>query len=212
LLITGEDRLFNVQYNQFSTDEGRNWFTDTTGIEGNDWSELVKNGYSRYSTSEGFVLASKNFWYLYSKGRWMKLRDGTGTPISRTHPAAMDFAGNYLYYGREYVGLYRIPVSGLTSIQIPVKEMALDEVIAYPNPFTGQTTISYKLRDAKDVMLRLCNSLGETILICTIADRTGEFIWDGKNSAGKMLSSGIYYLTVHRNGVPIRSIPLILLR
>ncbi len=66
----------------------------------------------------------------------------------------------------------------------------------YPNPFNPVTTISINLSEATDISLSVFNTLGQKIAI--IADGiypAGENIvtWEGLDSRGKALPSGVYF-------------------
>jgi hypothetical protein len=65
----------------------------------------------------------------------------------------------------------------------------------YPNPFNPTTTIRYQLPEQQFVKIEIFNSLGE--IVNTIVNQNqdaGEysFNWNGKNSSGHSLASGIY--------------------
>jgi hypothetical protein len=68
----------------------------------------------------------------------------------------------------------------------------------YPNPFNPSTTIRYRLANtqAQQTVLTIYNSSGQ--LIQTLVDQSqnnGEYsvTWDGLNSQGKEVGSGIYF-------------------
>jgi lysophospholipase L1-like esterase len=66
----------------------------------------------------------------------------------------------------------------------------------YPNPFNPETTIPFQIPKAKNVLIRVLNSLGQEIVV--LADKqfkAGYHIvyWDGKNKNGRMVASGIYF-------------------
>ena len=70
----------------------------------------------------------------------------------------------------------------------------------YPNPFNSSTLIRYRLsavgRPQTAVTLRVCNILGQEVR--TLVDEPqspGEYtaIWDGKDSLGGELASGVYF-------------------
>jgi len=66
----------------------------------------------------------------------------------------------------------------------------------YPNPFNASTQINYQLTQPGRVSLKIYNVKGE--LVCNLVDGyylTGyhRVVWDGKNSDGMMVASGIYF-------------------
>ncbi len=92
----------------------------------------------------------------------------------------------------------KLEVKGLTS------KSASDEPLPenfglhqnYPNPFNPTTTISFSLPAAGKAKIEIYNILGN--LVATPFDGQGqsglnEVVWDGKNSAGETVSSGIYF-------------------
>ncbi len=69
----------------------------------------------------------------------------------------------------------------------------------YPNPFNPETAIGYRLNltEPTPVSLRVYNLLGQ--LVRTLAEgvqAAGEYrlVWDGRDDAGRALSSGIYFV------------------
>ena len=69
----------------------------------------------------------------------------------------------------------------------------------YPNPFNPTTTIGYSLKQASHVELKIYDALGRLIetLVDGFQDR-GEHavVWDGKNSAGGAVTSGVYFYRI----------------
>ena len=66
----------------------------------------------------------------------------------------------------------------------------------YPNPFNPQTTIKFSLPDKKTVRLEIFNMLGQkvrTLINAELAAGYHHFVWNGKNSLGESVSSGIYF-------------------
>jgi len=66
----------------------------------------------------------------------------------------------------------------------------------YPNPFNAQTLIEYQLPQSGHVRLVIHNLLGQKI--CTLVDLTLQpglyrAVWDGKDSAGRIVPSGVYF-------------------
>lgn len=66
----------------------------------------------------------------------------------------------------------------------------------YPNPFNPVTTISFSLDAETPVTLQVYNLRGElvtTLVNSTLNAMTHRIQWDGTDSRGKAVSSGIYY-------------------
>jgi hypothetical protein len=76
-------------------------------------------------------------------------------------------------------------------------EFALNQ--NYPNPFNPQTNFSIDLPEAQDVSLVVYNILGQNVK--TVAEGMYEagsytFNWNGKNSHGEDVPSGIYFYSL----------------
>ncbi|MBM3238125.1 T9SS type A sorting domain-containing protein [Candidatus Poribacteria bacterium] len=71
----------------------------------------------------------------------------------------------------------------------------------YPNPFNPETWIPYKLAYDTEVTIRIYNMRGELIQTLPLGNRSaGSYLsktraayWDGENSKGEAVSSGIYF-------------------
>jgi flagellar hook assembly protein FlgD len=66
----------------------------------------------------------------------------------------------------------------------------------YPNPFNPSTTIAYTLPAQAEVSLKIVNLLGQEV--CTLITGsqnagTHEVVWDGSNTAGTPVASGVYF-------------------
>jgi hypothetical protein len=78
-----------------------------------------------------------------------------------------------------------------------------DGLTAFPNPFNPSTTISFELAKAGHVRLDIFNVNGA--LITTLADEAREagrhdVLWNGKDSKGASVASGIYFYRLRANG------------
>jgi hypothetical protein len=81
---------------------------------------------------------------------------------------------------------------------------------SYPNPFrppSQPATIAYKIDDDADVTLRVYTQSGNLVLRKEFArgDQGGraglnEFVWDGKNGKGDLVSSGGYIVMIEAQG------------
>ena len=85
----------------------------------------------------------------------------------------------------------------------------------YPNPFNPTTTISYRLPARSRVELAIYNLLGQQIRTLVNADQpVGEHQvqWDGRNDAGKQVSSGIYFYQLKAGNSFLETKKMVLLR
>jgi hypothetical protein len=66
----------------------------------------------------------------------------------------------------------------------------------YPNPFNAKTTIEYSLPAESFVTLSIFNILGEkvrTLTKASVPQGLHSAVWDGRNDARNLVSSGIYF-------------------
>jgi hypothetical protein len=66
----------------------------------------------------------------------------------------------------------------------------------YPNPFNPTTTISYSIADPSHVQLSVYNVRGQLVKTLVDEDQGPNVyrrIWDGRNSSGDSVASGIYF-------------------
>ncbi|MDH3215158.1 MAG: T9SS type A sorting domain-containing protein, partial [Candidatus Krumholzibacteria bacterium] len=67
----------------------------------------------------------------------------------------------------------------------------------YPNPFNPVTTIKYSIKERAQVSLKIYNAAGQLVKILIdevqSPDRVAPVSWDGRNDAGQIVSSGVYF-------------------
>jgi hypothetical protein len=114
-------------------------------------------------------------------------------------------AGASYYYWLEamfYSGSSEI--YGYRSLNIPFEggeespELQLPTLLfpAFPNPFSSQVIIPYRIRDAATVQIDIYDIRGRKIKSLKLNhQKAGSYIqgWDGLNSQGKPLPSGLYF-------------------
>jgi hypothetical protein len=69
-------------------------------------------------------------------------------------------------------------------------------VSAYPNPFNPQTTIKFELAQPQNVQLEIWNARGRkirTLVNQNLKAGTHQLVWNGDDSHGAGVASGIYY-------------------
>ena len=85
------------------------------------------------------------------------------------------------------------PIANVDIIAEPMPMVSL--IQNSPNPFTGSTRISYKLREASPVKLQIFNIKGQLVReLPSMQKAAGEYSWDwdGTDARGKKCSGGIY--------------------
>ncbi|MDF1544807.1 MAG: T9SS type A sorting domain-containing protein [bacterium] len=69
----------------------------------------------------------------------------------------------------------------------------------YPNPFNPTTTIRYDLPHQTTCLLEIVNILGRTVFSQSqpkLAAGRYQFVWDGRNSVGAPVASGLYFFRI----------------
>jgi flagellar hook assembly protein FlgD len=84
----------------------------------------------------------------------------------------------------------------------------------YPNPFNPSTTISFEMPQRGEVQVSIYNSLGQ--LVRTLVNEQREpgshsVVWDGRDNAGVVVSSGMYLYQV-KAGEVVEAKKMILLK
>ncbi len=95
----------------------------------------------------------------------------------------------------QYHNVKESEVSAVSEIKNPNKPVSFDLAQNYPNPFNPQTQINFSVGEKGFVSLDIYNLMG--IKVATIANgvyNIGHYsvVWDGKDQAGKAVSSGVY--------------------
>ena len=85
-------------------------------------------------------------------------------------------------------------------VQIPTADLQL---CVFPNPFRPETNISYTLRKAESVSLKIYTSRGQLVRSLLNEEQPAgghSLIWNGKDDLGKGVASGLYLCHVVCNG------------
>ena len=85
----------------------------------------------------------------------------------------------------------------------------------YPNPFNPQTMIRYDLLEAGAVRLSVYNVLGQMVRTLVDGQRpAGSYsvVWDGRDSTGREVASGIYLYRLQVKGQHVQTRRMVLLR
>jgi len=115
-------------------------------------------------------------------------------PANKSKEVAQTMFNNYLtriYYASR-VQSYSVDVAENPDLGLPQKYSLLPN---YPNPFNPATTITFELPQNDGVVLEIFDIHGRSIKILEHSDlKAGmyHYEWDGKDRAGKPVSSGVY--------------------
>lgn len=106
--------------------------------------------------------------------------------------AALVFLSGYFYGGK-----YTPSSAGSPDLVNTPKEYSLYQ--NFPNPFNPTTTIEYSLPSSERVQISIFNLAGQ--LVRTIGGElqtvgVHSVIWDGRDNAGKILPSGVYFYQI----------------
>ena len=103
--------------------------------------------------------------------------------LSKSFSAITDTSGNY-------------QVDVITDVKDePLIPQTFELEQNYPNPFSSETEIPYKLNEHSDVVIKIYNILGQEVRRFDVGlQRNGIYgiRWDGRNNLGNKVSPGIY--------------------
>ncbi len=131
-----------------------------------------------------------------NEGEWPSEPDGNGNTLELISPE-LDNSLAASWQASAGIGSPgTVNSSGITAIDDNSVQQINLTMANYPNPFNPQTTISFNIKEAGKVTLDIYNLKGQ--LVKTLVNEnmgSGEHtvVWNGENSQGKTVSSGIYF-------------------
>jgi hypothetical protein len=132
---------------------------------------------------------ARAMWFGFS---WMNIRDDvTSLPMDRNE-IYRDVTRGWLKGG--------IPGTNITAGDVP---RAYRLAQNFPNPFNPSTTIKFDMKEKGFVTVKIYNVAGE--LVRTLVDGVRDAgvcsaVWDGRNSVGAGVASGIYFYKMETKG------------
>lgn len=93
----------------------------------------------------------------------------------------------------------KIPVLSLTHIKENSRDFKFNSIFIHPNPSKASVEFSILLKNSMDVSLILYNSLGQrvyTLFDGYLREGIHHFRWDRRDSVGRKVSSGVYWLRI----------------
>lgn len=125
-----------------------------------------------------------------------------------------DLAGNpRLHNGKIDMGAYEWnPTVGVDEyLRVINKKENL--LVAAPNPFKHNTTISVKHKKKAVTSIEIYNNYGQRVKVLldgTMLLGTSQIKWNGEDDKGKQLESGIYYVVLFEDGREVESLKVVL--
>lgn len=141
--------------------------------------------------------------------------------IELKYAVAISFNGNYIA-GMAYDPTdrdrsgdipYRIQLGDNSTSDDAVTPATLNLSRIYPNPFSNDTRIEYKLNEASQVKLSIYNQRGQLVKQLVSEGKsagTHTVSWDGRDAKGRKVSNGIYFARLN-SGKDISQKKLILI-
>lgn len=202
----GEDHIWSEQYGFRYLCDGNDVVMMQIGYEivfGSSYGEII------VISSENFLYANDSYFYISLDGgdTWYESGfeiDGASGSSTRQYSDSLDFVyseGDYSYY-------YPIPRDSILNEMTSISDVDLDvpksfSLSNYPNPFNASTAISFSLPDRGNAKLAIYDIAGRRVrtLIDDIIDAGGHsVVWNGRNSAGQVVSSGVYFYKLNSEG------------
>ena len=124
----------------------------------------------------------------------------------------MDCSISYNYQVRavdaaDYPGVFSSPIdlvcetSAVGDLSVPSRAELSQ---SWPNPFSPLTTIQFELENAGHVEISIFNVRGERVRVLLGSRRSvgrHEVTWDGRDDAGGVLASGVYFYRIDAPGL-----------
>ncbi len=176
-----------------STNKGTSWTEANTGLAGKYVAAFAVNGTSLFvGTDSGVFLTTNN------ATNWTRVNSGllavTGNPVV----SALAISGKYLFAGIFPFGVWRRPLSEMSSVSNKEMSTTFNLNQNYPNPFNPSTEINFTLTQRSIVQLDVFDMLGRKIQ--TLANTTMDAGQHNATFNAGNLPSGIYTAQLSTNG------------
>jgi photosystem II stability/assembly factor-like uncharacterized protein len=170
-----------------SSNNGTSWTPINTGISNLNILSLANDGIALYAGA----LAGDIFATVNNGASWTIRREG----IVNTSILNIGVSGNYIFAGTQ-TGIWRRLQTELTGVTAASEELPDKFSLSqnYPNPFNPNTVIKFRIKDSRNVILKVYDLKGsEVITLINEKMKQGEY---EVSFNGTGLSSGIYFYTL----------------
>jgi photosystem II stability/assembly factor-like uncharacterized protein len=154
------------------------------------------------SPSRWYLIAGTGIYKTADHGATFQLDFSQANPYQHIDMKIVEVGGNPWICGyavgdqgtiTKYLEL--VTTTGIQTTNAPIQE-AFSLSQNYPNPFNPTTTIFYSLPKQSTVSLKIVNVIGQEVKTLVNDVQTSGFYeaaWDGRNSAGTSVASGLYF-------------------
>jgi len=178
--------------------------------------ETADGGYVVGATAS--VNNSFNFWLLRldSNGDtlWTRVIDRAGDQSLITVDITDD--GGYLLCGNtqqagEDADIYVVKLGPETVINDSDKSLSRELTLLhnYPNPFNASTVIKFGYSIEEPTTLQIFDILGRVVKSLEIGENTNQVVWDGIDSRGEPVASGVYFYRIEDRPSAVRKMVLL---
>ncbi|MCK4689015.1 MAG: T9SS type A sorting domain-containing protein, partial [Candidatus Marinimicrobia bacterium] len=140
---------------------------------------------------------------FYNTGKWYEYFTGDSIEVTNVNDQFVLKPGELRIYTTSKL---ETPEQGILSDIEPYFENIPERFYLsnnYPNPFNSFTTFEYELDFTSNVEIKIFDLLGREIFITNQGYQNSglyRFSWDGKDSNGLDVNSGIYFAVLKKNG------------
>jgi hypothetical protein len=131
-----------------------------------------------------------------------------GMPLGYGERMVADNRGGVILFFSRPSGTYftRIDAYGNvgSSLNVGQRPEQLPEtfqISAFPNPFNNQINIVWTTNIGGTIWLDITNILGQEVFSAEIPSNVTRFIWNGRDSWGNQISSGVYFATLQSDRI-----------
>lgn len=155
--------------------------------------------FTDFKSANGFVFGSVSNSVSTNTGVYKTTNNGVNWTVinsglpSNASVASLLVSGDYLIAGTNYDGIFRIPLSTITSSGNQGNEIAVNYSLEqnYPNPFNPSTKISFSIPTSGYVSLKVYDILGKEVnTLVNEVKSAGSY---SVNLNASSLTSGIYF-------------------
>ncbi|MBE0432347.1 T9SS type A sorting domain-containing protein [candidate division WOR-3 bacterium] len=165
--------------------------------------EFLSRGAPQLLASDGNYGSNLvNAWNFYAMA-WVD--QWAATPAVYPSGLAHDPATERLWvscYERDSIYVYDVSQVGMLTDGAGIA--AAPQIEVHPNPFSNTTRIRYSIQDSRysmhELSLSVYDASGRLVRhfdpVSSIQYQVSVFVWDGRDSAGRVLPAGIYFIRV----------------